>query len=122
MARKTKQERLEESQRMMAEEQERLAKEWMPRLMRNLERSSSHGMAITAKNGMFIVNYTDSFGDNEFVAFTPTYTSASDCSMDRLEMVLADRDYDKAEFERKAELRKAALAKLTAEEREELGI
>lgn len=102
---------------------------WPSRLMTMLERATKFGWAIEVREGKFIVGHMTAFP----VGLVPTGTPAIEgvwrtrdtgcwCGIVSIESELDAIDRELEEANRRLELRKAALGKLTKEEREELGV
>ena len=87
------------------------------RLMAALERLNKLGGDIRVRNGMFDTTLND-----EGFILSLEYEGVSDEVLYDLEFVLDREEAQAAEAERKAMLRRAALNKLSEEEREVLGI
>ena len=121
MAKETKAQRLER------EEAERMARvevakaTYTERLMVLLERATEENFELEVKNAQFAV--TDR-NDRYRQAYNlpPTWTETSDMDLFALEVSVELKEAERAEAERKANLRTTALTKLTAEEREALGL
>lgn len=117
-----------ETQRLR--EQEEALAAWPERLMKNLERSSKQYWDIAVQNNRFVVAAKDSWGDLDEQRFglIPTgrfemWNQDNDWyAMDELERMLDHAEAEQREQERKAAIRQGAIAKLTKEEREELGL
>lgn len=117
-----------ETQRL--QEQEAALKAWPERLMKNLERATAMGWSIYATKGRFEVNGTGIFEDTLVFRFGYTPVGKYDAwnsegdwdSMETFERYLNDAEEAAAEAARKYMLRQGALAKLSAEEREALGL
>ena len=125
MTRETKaqrREREEAEREAYLEELEALRKETYPdQLLTLLERACKANFEITASNGMLQV--ADQDDRRDYVVLPINYINAW-CA-DRLaglERLIRDKEYIKQEDERKYQLRQSALAKLSEEERKELGL
>lgn len=94
------------------------------RLMDALYRASEHDATIkVTKDHKFMVTYIDGWNDNQHIYLTPTVdTHLGMFPLNELIRVLDYKDVEVAEANRKREVRKNAIAKLTDEERVELGI
>ena len=103
---------------------------WPSRLMANLERATKQSWSIYVSNGRFVVDARSSWGDTEEKRFglTPvghynTWGGEGDWdSMEELERLLNDAEEAEREAQRKYAIRQGAIAKLTPEERKELGL
>jgi len=132
--RKTAQQRREEeaarkeAQRQLDEIEAR--KLWPVRLMENLERATRLLMEIHVMNGKFEVTGYSRWNDRTTFKFSlnPTnqydqyYTEGDWEAMEGLERHMSDLEEAKREAERKQKAKETALAKLTKEDREALGI
>ena len=120
MARETKAER---TARMEAQRKAQLAQqaaEYPTKLMDVLERACKVNFEVTVVGGKFVVEDRDR---REFsVKMLPTFTEQSQEDLDDLACRVWWKEEDLREAQRKAELKVAALAKLSAEEREVLGL
>ena len=123
MARETKAEReARERAERLAYEEEVIAM-YPERLMSALERACKHGWDLSVEEGQFVVSYYDSYNDREQVKLPLVMLEYNPFSpIDDLESVLYSADEREAEYKRKQALRQSAIAKLTPEEREELGL
>ena len=121
MARETKAER---TARMEAQRKAQLAQqaaEFPTKLMDVLGRACKVNFEITVDGGKFVVEDRDD--RREFPAkMLPTFTEQSQEELNDLERRVRWKEEDLREVQRKAELKSAALAKLSAEEREVLGL
>ena len=100
---------------------------WPTRLMKNLERATNVYLDIEVINGKFKIAIP--FGDFVQFGIVPDGTARNEWdvtgdfdAMDTLESYLTRREEELAEAERVSALRKNAMSKLTAEEREVLGL
>ena len=121
MARKTKAELAAERE---AELQVRLAvakATYTERLMAVLERATKENFELEVKNGLFKVEDRYERRRNAY-NLQPTWTETADMDLYSLEVSVELKEEARAEREQKALVRATALAKLTAEEREELGL
>lgn len=105
---------------MIAEE----LKDYPKQLMNALHRASGFDARIEVnKDHKFVVSYIDEWGDNQHIYLPTTVdTHIGMWPLNELTRVLDRKDEEVAEAKRKAEIRKSAIAKLTDEERAELGI
>ena len=109
-----------------AEERE-FAETYPARLLSLLARASADGMELYVNEllpGVFeyVVAYSDRYGDRTFRKFTTSACWSSYDAMDELTWALDTREKVRQEEQRKTALRLSALAKLSKEEREELGL
>lgn len=120
MARKTKAEREAEAQ-TAREQQEAESREAYPNLLMNaLERATNLSFELEVRNGTFRV--TDRNSPNDAWELTYRYTPDADADLDMLRWELEQREAAEAEANRKWLARQVALAKLSEEERELLGL
>ena len=120
MARKTKAEREAEAQ-AAREQQEAAAREAYPALLMNaLERATNLSFELEVRNGTFRV--TDRNSPMDAWELTYSYTPDADSDLDMLRWELEQREAAEAEANRKWLAKQAALAKLSKEERELLGL
>lgn len=121
MARETKAER---TARMEAQRKAQLAQqaaEFPTKLMGVLERACKVNFEVTVVGGMFVVGDRDD--RLEFPAkMLPTFTEQSQEELNDLERRVWWKEEELRAAQRKVELKVAALAKLSAEEREALGL
>lgn len=103
---------------------------WSGRLMTNLERASKQYWDISVSNGRFVVISRDAHNDTSEHRFHLTPVGQYNVwggegdwdQMDELERQLDYAEEREREAQRKAAIRQGALAKLSAEERKELGL
>ena len=121
MARETK------AQREARLEAERLAlvavakATYTERMMALLARAVQENFEMTVDANEFKLSDRDSRFRNEYWV-APVWAEVADVQLYELEMAVEDKEQARAEREQRANVRAAALAKLTAEEREELGL
>lgn len=127
MARKTAAERREEKQRLLelaqAEELARQLLEWPARMMELLSCSMDEGFNL--KHDSVGLTFTVSWMDHHgwYSQVIPLYPKTIDeMDMWSLEWQLDKRKIQREESARRAKVRETALAKLTSEEKEELGL
>ena len=121
MARETKAQRQEReaAERVARLEQEK--QEYFPKLMELMERACKNNFELTVVDSKFKLSDRDSRDD--FWSFEPQWSESFDLwSFTDLEYHLERKEEARQEAERKYQLRQNALAKLTAEERKELGL
>lgn len=116
-----------ETQRL--QDQEAALKAWPERLMKNLERAGKQGWSFYVTNSRFVVDARTNWGMEELrFGYTPVgrfelWNQDNDWyAMDELERYLNDAEEAEREAQRLAQVRAGALNKLTAEEREALGL
>jgi hypothetical protein len=120
MARETKE---QNAARVAKELAERLAKEkaeYPNVLMSTLERATKMNYELEVRNGEFLVVDRDD-RDNRFV-LTIQYSFKSLAALHEMDWTLNTKEREAREQERRLQVRKNALAKLTAEERAELNL
>ena len=122
MARKTKAElEAEREERRAAQEAHDFA-QYPNRLMAALELATrTNNYELLVENGMFALKIRD-YPRDPALYFTMTHTPNSQVNLDSLEWELEAMAKQQAELERQRLAREAALAKLTQEERELLGL
>jgi hypothetical protein len=121
MARKTKAEQQAERE---AERQAQMAvakATYAERMMSVLERATKENFELEVKNMMFAVTDRDSRYRQAY-NLQPTWTETADMDLYSLEVSVELKEEASAELVRKAQVRGKALAKLTEEERELLGL
>lgn len=121
MARKTKAELAAEREAYEAAQRAERAAAYPARLMAALEEATQkNNYELTVVNGLF------SLRDREagllFESLTAAYTENSWNALENLEWDLQMKAEERAESERRYQVRQAALAKLSNEERELLGL
>jgi hypothetical protein len=121
MARET---RAEREVRLEAEHQAQLAvakASYTERMMAVLERAVKENFELNVSNGQFVVEDRD---DRYRQAYNlqPTWSETADMDLYSLEVSVELKEEASAELVRKAQVRGKALAKLTEEEREALGL
>lgn len=121
MARETKAQR---EARLEAERQAQMAfakDTYTERMMAALERAVKENFELSVSNGQFVVEDRDDRYRNAFF-LQPAWSETADMDLYSLEVSVELKEEASAELVRKAQVRGKALAKLTAEEREELGL
>ena len=104
-----------------ARQQEALTVTYPARLMAALERATSLNFELEVRNSRFEVRDRDAHRPETFV-LTFTHDQDSQNALESLEYDLQDKEAAEAEATRRYELKKAALAKLTPEEKELLNL
>ena len=127
MPRETNKQRREREEREAEEDRaQRLSDArnlWTTRLMKNLGHATQIGGEIMICGNLFNVHVPDSFGDPESYPISPVVRDLKDISdMEDLELALSMIELRLAEARRIEQVRVSALAKLTKEDREVLGI
>ena len=121
---KTKAELTAEREAFDAARLEEMVRAYPQRLMAVLERATKENFELTVREGQFRVEDRDGgYGRRgEAYMLTLEFSKSGDSTLDRLEWDVEEKEAARREAERKANLRATALAKLTAEERETLGL
>ena len=118
MARKTKAELMAEREALRNAKIAEARAAYPARLMAALERLNKLGGDVFVRNGVFNVKTLN----DETFALQLEYDGVTDNELYDLEFVLDREEEQAAEAERRAMLRRAALNKLSEEEREVLGV
>jgi hypothetical protein len=122
MARKTTKQSAEALAKWQAERVEKEREEYFPLLMKTLEDATTVGFSMSVRKGKFAVWDNDRFSWKDEYLLTPEYTEDNYNVLQNLKHDVEHRLFLLEEERRKAELRSAALAKLTQEERELLNL
>ena len=120
MTRKTRLERDAEAQARRKKKEAEARAMFPARLMSALERATDLDFEIIVRNGKFAVGDTDDW--DGFWEVGHEHSAESARVLDLMESELERQEQAVAEAERKVALRNSALAKLSEEEREVLGI
>jgi len=121
MARKTKAELAAERQALVAARMLADAEAYPSKLMAALEEATTkNNYELTVRNGMFSLRDRDS--RDLTLSLTMNYTENSFDALESLEWDLQSKAEERAEAVRQRELRRQAFDKLTAEERNALGL
>lgn len=126
MTRKTKaelaMEREAEQAQQVASKQSPNASTYTERMMDVLQRASKENFELEVRDGKFRVEDRDDrrFGGTFYLP--SAWDRMADVDLFQLEQAVEFKKEARAEREQKAQVRASALAKLTAEEREELGL
>ena len=121
MARKTKAELQAEREEAQALQEAHEFAQYPTRLMAALERATTLNFELEVRNSQFNLRDRDDSYPQLFV-LTFTHDQDSQNALESLEYDLKDKEAAEAEATRRYELKKAALAKLTEEERKLLGL
>ena len=122
MARLTKAEREAHNQQMQALQEAEEFAQFPSRLMKALEEATQkNNFELEVRNSQFVLVDRDRPRDDPFT-LTMTHTKTSQWALEALERTLEEMAEERAEAERKRTVRATALAKLTQEERELLGL
>ena len=122
MARKTTKQSAEALAKWQAERVEQEWAEYFPLLMKTLEDATTVGFSMSVRKGKFAVWDNDRFSWKDEYLLTPEYTEDNYNVLQNLKHDVEHRLFLLEEERRKAELRSAALAKLTVEERKLLNL
>ena len=122
MPRKTKQQMAEAQAKYQAERVEQERAEYFPLLMKTLEDATTAGFSMSVREGKFAVRNNDWVSWKDGYHLTPEYTECNYIVLQDLKFEVGHQLFLLEEERRKAELRSAALAKLTQEERELLNL
>ena len=122
MARKTKAEKQAEQQAEREAFEAREAAEYIPRLMTALEEATvKNHFTLLVRDGQFVLDDCNKGHVYDF-NFGPSYTPESFMELSDLEFRLEQLEEERAETNRLYILKISALAKLTEEERNVLGL
>lgn len=121
MARETAAQRYARLSAERADQEMVRAMNYPTRLMELLERAVNVNFELTVKNGEFRVEDRDDRRANAYL-LDVRYTKHADNTLDSLLWDVRDKEEAAAEAHRRALVRTAALNKLSAEEREALGL
>ena len=120
MARETKAQRLEREAAERAAYEAEMAATYPQRLMAMLERATKANYELEVHEGMFVATDRDD-RDHRF-ALSLTYSQDNQETLHHMDWVLDMKEEAAREAERKYAVKQAALAKLSREERELLGL
>lgn len=106
----------------VASKQSHNASTYTERMMAVLQRAGKENFELEVRDGKFRVEDRDDrrFGGTFYLP--PAWDRMADVDLFQLEQAVEFKEEARAEREQKAQVRATALAKLTAEEREELGL
>jgi hypothetical protein len=121
MARKTKAELTAEREAAHQARYEVARATYTERMMAVLERAVKENFELTVRSGKFVVEDRDERRASPYVV-QPTWSETADMDLYSLEVSVELKEEASAELVRKAQVRGNALAKLTEEERELLGL
>lgn len=122
MARETKAERQAREAAEAALLDQRQSEQYLPLLMTALEQATrKFNYELEVRNGMFWLRDRDD-RDDVAMQLSPTYNLMTWDALDSLEFELSIKAAERAEEERKYAVKKAALAKLTQEEKDLLNL
>ena len=121
MAKETKAQRLEREAKDQAQRVAVAKATYTLRLMTVLERAVKENFELEVLNCMFQLKDRDAYRDPPFTVY-PVWSDVSDTALYELQLAVELKEEERAEREQKTKVRASALAKLTAEERTELGL
>lgn len=121
MARKTKAEKLALQERERRRAMDQQINDYPALLMRILEFATEMNYELRVKEGQFVLHDRDGSSYDD-VVLTQTYSDESLYRIEMLEGLLECKAEQEREANRRLLVRQSALAKLSAEEREILGI
>ena len=121
MARETKAQRVARLEAEHLQRVEMARATYTERMMAVLERAVRENFELNVSNGQFVVEDRDSRYRQAY-NLQPTWTETADMDLYSLEVSVELKEEASAELVRKAQVRGKALAKLTEEERELLGL
>ena len=121
MARKTKAELAAEREAAHQARYDVARATYTERMMAVLERAVKENFELAVSNGKFVVEDRDNRRADTFRVY-PEWTVVSDAALYDLEVSVELKEEARAEREQRANVRATALAKLTTEERAELGL
>jgi len=121
MARKTKAELAAEREAYEAAQQAVARSTYTDRMMAVFERANRVNFELEVKHSRFVLEDRDERGYKTYT-LTPEWSTENDEVLECLDWRVWLKEEAEAEAERKRQLRADALAKLSQEEREELGL
>ena len=122
MARKTKAEQAAEREEALALQEAHDFAQFPSRLMAALEEATQkNNFELVVRNSQFVLVDLDRPRNTPFT-LTMTHTRTAQWALEALERTLEEMEFDRAHARAQAAVRAAALAKLTKEERELLGL
>jgi hypothetical protein len=121
MARETKAERLVREELERAAYEAEMAATYPQRLMAMLERATKQNFELEVREGKFVLTDRDDHFDR-VVELTLTYSTENQEGLHELDWRVDMKEEAEREAARKAAVKQAALAKLSKEERELLGL
>lgn len=125
MTRETKAERLAREAKARAAEEQALKASYPERLMAMLERATNQNYELQVRNGAFVLIDPDArSGPYDLLPYELSLESdsASEGTLRELDWRLEAKEEAEREARRRVEVRKAALCKLSAEEKDVLGL
>ena len=121
MTRMTKEQRMQIQEQYLAEQEAMERAEYFPKLMEALVSACALGYTLEAQRGEFLLRERN-WSDGYTVRLGAEYSRQNLIKLELFERELQDKRDELEEIARKARMKQAALAKLTAEERELLGL
>ena len=121
MARETKAERLAREAQERAAYEAEMAATYPERLMAMLERATKQNFELEVRDAKFVLSDRDDRRDRP-VELTLTYSKENQEALHELDWRVDMKEQAEREAARKAAVKQAALAKLSKEERELLGL
>jgi hypothetical protein len=121
MARETKEQKMERMAAERAAEQAVARATYLSRLMMVLERATKANFELEVKDGLFVLEDRDARRDGTYRLPAEWHENADDY-LQTLEFEVSYKEEAQREAERKARVRAAALSKLSAEEKDLLGL
>ena len=121
MARETRAQRLEREAAERAAYEAVAAATYPERLMEMLERATKVNFELNVREGKFVLENRNARRE-PVVVLTPTYSAEGQEALHELEWCVEMKEEEEREAARKESVRQAALAKLSREEREMLGV
>lgn len=122
MARETKAQRLEREAAERRDYEELMAATYPTRLMAMLERATKANYELTVEAGKFLLEDRDERDYNRRQVLTLQYSAANQEALHELDWRVEMKEEAAAEAQRRYQVKQSALAKLSAEERELLGV
>jgi hypothetical protein len=122
MARKTTKQSAEALAKWQAERVEQERAEYFPLLMKTLENATTVGFSMSVRGGKFAVRTNDWDSWKDAYHLSPEYSERSWQDLHVLIDEVNTKIFEMEEAKRKEEVRRSALAKLTAEERQLLNL
>lgn len=123
MAKETKAQRAEREAAEAAAREANQAAQYLPRLMTAMEEATrKNNFELTVVDGVFKLLDRDAERWEDPALLSPTYTQSNWDKLESLEEALAWKAAERAEAELRVQAKNAALAKLSAFERELLGL
>jgi hypothetical protein len=121
MARETKAERLAREAAERAAYEAEVAATYPERLMAMLERAQNVDFDLTVRNGLFVLVNHDAWR-GEKVELSLEFSWDNENALDSLHRNVESKEAAREEVRRRAAMKETALSKLTAEERQVLGL